>query len=121
MFGFAPLTHTPKLRLFTGAFFTNIPVITLISKDRSTCGTQDYYGRHRYIDPSSFRLAEDPNYKEAEKACFGIEDPEYYRECMKWWCVPGGNHFNGTNQLFLDGHVKWFPIIHIVGGAFAED
>lgn len=80
-----------------------------------------YYGRHRYIDPSSFRLAEDPNYKEAEKACFGIEDPEYYRECMKWWCVPGGNHFNGTNQLFLDGHVKWFPIIHIVGGAFAED
>lgn len=68
-----------------------------------------YYGRFGYRDPSSVRLAMDPNYKDPNKACLS-EDPD----CVKWWRVPGGNHFGGTNELFLDGHVKWFPIIHIV-------
>ena len=72
-----------------------------------------YYGK-RFIPPSSFCLAEDPNYKEAEKACFDTGDPEKYRDCVKWWHAIGGNHFKGTNRLFLDGHVKWFPIIHVV-------
>lgn len=83
-----------------------------------------YYGRFRYIDPSSCLLALDPSYKDINKACSSTiaqVDPEEYRECVRWWVVPGGNHFNGTNQLFLDGHVKWFPIVHVVGGAFAED
>ncbi len=73
-----------------------------------------YYGKHRYVEPSVFCLAEDPNYKEAEKTCIGIGDPEEHRECVKWWHVVGGNHFEGINRLFLDGHVKWSPIIHVV-------
>ncbi len=69
-----------------------------------------YYRRDLYKDPSSFMLASDPKFKKDEKACYA-NDPDYL-DCVKWWRVPGGNHFDGTNQLYLDGHVKWFPIIH---------
>ncbi|MFN4179820.1 MAG: H-X9-DG-CTERM domain-containing protein [Armatimonadota bacterium] len=78
-----------------------------------------YYGRFGYVNPASYFLAWDPNYKDPKKACHSGSE-EYY-DCVKWWRVPGGNHLGGVNHLFLDGHVKWFPIIHIVGGAFAED
>jgi prepilin-type N-terminal cleavage/methylation domain-containing protein/prepilin-type processing-associated H-X9-DG protein len=81
-----------------------------------------YYGRFRYIDPSSFFLAKDPKHKLDEYACNGLEDePEEYSACVKMWVVPGGNHFEGVNVLYLDGHVKWLKIIHEFGGALAGD
>lgn len=80
-----------------------------------------YYGK-RFIPPSSCQLALDPKYKLDEYACVGLEsEPEYYFECAKKWLVPGGNHFEGVNTLYLDGHVKWLKIIHELGGALAED
>lgn len=72
-----------------------------------------YYGRSHYIDPSSYILANDPNHELAfEIGCPDVGDPEVYQGCVKWWLVRGGNHFRGLNELFLDGHVKWWRIVH---------
>lgn len=71
------------------------------------------YHRFGYMDPSSYCLARDPKHKKDEYACKGLEDlPEEYSACAEKWIVPGGNHFEGVNVLFLDGHVEWWKIIH---------
>ncbi len=68
----------------------------------------DYFGSDYYIrNPHLYILAWDPN------TCVDIieyvcsEDLPDYTDCVKWNKVSGGNHFNGVNELYLDGSVKW--------------
>ncbi|MCS7225350.1 MAG: type II secretion system GspH family protein [Armatimonadetes bacterium] len=63
--------------------------------------------RSKHFPPSEVRLAVDPNFHLKGEACKGIWEPDYYRACKEVWDIPGGQHRNGVNELYLDGHVHW--------------
>ncbi len=107
---FCPSDPYAKTETFYWCIFHKYTSYTYGARSPKYLRDTGYYPpRGKYREPSSVSLACDPKNEKVEWICKPTH-PDYL-DCLSVWDVPGGNHFEGINMVFLDGHVRWQLLI----------